>query len=84
MKQEDKERLNKYKPDYNLTYEDIFGKKEAKQTRVVYMDEEDNVVKDRNGATKVAIVEEDELGQIIEETFGYFGDPNEDSHKKGR
>ena len=84
MSPEDKERLKKYKPNYGLTEEDIFGKPKTKKTTVVYMDEDDNVVTDRKDARKAAIVEEDELGRMIEETFGYFGDPSEAENKKSR
>ncbi len=83
MKPEDKERLKKYKPNYNLTHEDIFGKPKNVETRVVYMDENDNVVSSE-AAKKAVITRENDLDMMFEETIGYFQDPNEDSNKKSR
>ena len=84
MKPEDKERLKKYKPNYNLTYDDIYGKPKVAKTKVTFMDADGKIVDKAEDATKVAIVEEDELGRMIEETFGYLGGSNEDSNKKSR
>ncbi len=83
MKPEDKERLKKYKPNYNLTYDDIYGKPKVANTNVVYMDENGNVIDDSEAAKKASIIQEDELGRMIEETIGFFeGETPE--HKKSR
>ena len=84
MKPEDKERLKKYKPNYNLTYDDIYGKPKVANTNVVYMDENGNVIDDSEAAKKAVITRENDLDMMFEETIGYFQDPSEDSNKKSR
>lgn len=83
MNAEDRERLKKYKPDYNLKHGEVIRKTNHLKTNVVYMDDQENVV-DYGSAKKASIFQEDELGRMFEETIGYFQDPSEDSNKKSR
>lgn len=68
---------SRYKPDYSLTREDIFGPEiEVARREYVFFDEDGNVVdRDSGRAKQCAITEYDKDGNVIQEVFGYVGKP---------
>ena len=66
---------SRYKPNYDLTEEDIFGSKATVARREYFlMDDDGNQVEPGSGrATHFVATEYDEQGNMISESFGVVG-----------